>query len=387
MRRIGIVTTSRADYGIYRPILLALRKRRAKFELYVTGTHLHKEFGLTVRAIEQDGFPIAARIKTRLGSMPGDTSRAMGETMSKFAGVLDSCRPDILVVLGDRFEMHAMATAAVPFGIPIAHIHGGELTFGAIDDMFRHSLTKLSSLHFAATRQYVRRICQMGEDPSHVILSGAPGLGTGDQDPELTKEELARLFQIKFDRNVFLVTFHPVTQEARLTGVYVGQLLKALAMFSDAFIVFTGVNADPGYDQIKAQVKSFIRKHKNAVLVRDLGSRGYLSMLTHARVMVGNSSSGIIEAPSYKLPVVNIGTRQDGRVRAVNVIDVGYQAEDICRGIKRGLSAPFIKRLRNMTNPYYIPDAPGTVAKVLCEIDLNSLNVKKFKDIIYAAHS
>ena len=381
MRRIGIVTTSRADYGIYRPILFALRKRRVSFELYVTGTHLHKGFGESVRLIEKDGFPIAARIKTVLGPTPRDISRTMGQVTAGFADVLDSRKPDILVVLGDRFEMHAMAIAAVPFGIPVAHIHGGELTYGAIDDMFRHSLTKLSALHFASTPEYARRIRQMGEDPSRVIVSGAPGLVSSDRSRLLTQEQLARQFRIDFDKQVFLVTFHPVTQEYQNTHVYVKNLLNALACFKDAFFVFTGMNADAGHDLIETKISGFIKKHKNAVLVKNFGSQGYLSMLAHAQVMVGNSSSGIIEAPSYKLPVVNIGTRQAGRVRAANVIDVGYRVEDIRRGIMRGLSAPFNKRLKGLKNPYFRPDAAEIIADTLCKIELQSLALKKFKDV------
>ncbi|MEI8012559.1 MAG: UDP-N-acetylglucosamine 2-epimerase [Candidatus Omnitrophota bacterium] len=381
MRKIGVVTTSRADYSIYRPVLLALRRRRVAFELYVTGTHLHKAFGESIRAIEQDGFPIAARIRVVPGASPRDISRTMGRVTTAFADVLEAHKPDILVVLGDRFEMHAMAVAAIPFGIPLAHIHGGELTHGAIDDMFRHSLTKLSALHFASTAEYARRIRQMGEEASRVIVSGAPGLVFSGQRARLTKEDIIRQFHIDFDKDVFLITFHPVTQEYVHTGIYIRNLLDALAGFNNAFFVFTGTNADTSYDVIEAGIRGFIKKRKDAVLVRNFGPEAYAGMLDHARIMVGNSSSGIIEAASHALPVVNIGTRQAGRVRAVNVIDAGYGTEDIRRAISRGLSAGFRQRIKGVSNPYFRPDAAEIVADTLCAVDLPSIRSKEFKDI------
>jgi UDP-hydrolysing UDP-N-acetyl-D-glucosamine 2-epimerase len=383
MRRIGIVTTSRADYGIYRSILSALRSARAAFELYVTGTHLHEGFGLSVREIENDGYPVAARLKVRLGNSPGDIARTMGEVTCGFAGILSRRKPDILVVLGDRYEMHAAALAAVPFGIPIAHIHGGELTFGAIDDQFRHSLTKLSALHFASTGEYARRICQMGEDPKRVINSGAPGLAFIRQKTVVPKAELARQFGIDFSKDVVVVTFHPVTQEYRHTPAYIKNLLSALGSLKDVFLVFTGANADTGHHVIGRAVREFLRCHPQSVLVKSFGSLNYLSLLAHARVMVGNSSSGIIEAASFRLPVVNIGTRQAGRVRAGNVIDVGYAAEDIRQGIRRALSADFRSSLKGLKNPYFKSGAAAIIARTLSRVDLKTVNCKKFKDIVW----
>lgn len=385
MRKIGVVTTGRCDYGLYLPILQKITlNRRLTLSLYVTGMHLCREFGDTVKIIEQDGFSIAAKVDILSGSdSPFDIAKSMGEATIKFAQVFQKDCPDILLVLGDRFEMHSAAVAAIPFNIPIAHIHGGEITYGAFDEYFRHSLTKLSQIHFASTKEYASRIKQMGEEPKRIFVSGSPAIDTINNTSRYSKEKLKSLFNLSFDKPVFLVTFHPATIEYRKTGEYMDNLLNALAAYENYNIIFTAPNADTNRNIITGHIKSFIKKHANAFYVVNFGSRGYLSIMQYAKLMVGNSSSGIIEAASFKLPVVNIGTRQQGRIRGKNVIDVGYASGEIKKGIKMGLSDKFRRSLNSVKNLYGDGKASDLIVRILATVDLEKIKVKHFFDLSF----
>jgi len=381
MRTIGVVTTARADYGLYVPILEAIRKQRGlKLQLYVTGMHLSKHYGLTVKDIEHSGYRIKAKIKMTLSDSPQHIGQAMGEVTKGFSKVFAKNRPDILLVLGDRYEMHAAALAAIPWGIPLAHIHGGELTYGAFDEYFRHSLTKLSHLHFATTQEYARRIVQMGEEPWRVFAVGSPGVEGLMRQPVMTRDELARRFRVDFGKPILLVTFHPVTMEAGDTAAHIRHLLTVLAGYKNHNIVFTRPNSDTGNRVIQKAIARFVKGHRNALLVPAFGHAGHTSMMHYAKAMVGNSSSGIIEAASFKLPVVNIGTRQEGRIRARNVIDVGYSPAEIRQGLKRALSASFKASLKNLRNPYGDGKTSGRIVRVLAGADLKRLKHKRFFD-------
>lgn len=379
MKKIGIVTTSRADYGLYLPILKKIRSRAdLKLLLYVSGTHLSPIHGCTVRRIEQDGYPIAARIPILSGDdSPPGISESMGRATAGFARAYAKNPPDIVVVLGDRFEMHSAALAAVPFKIPIAHIHGGELTYGAFDELFRHSLTKLSQLHFVATRLYAQRLIRMGEEPWRVIVSGAPGLDNVLEMRRISKKSMEKKFGIDLSRPVILVTFHPVTLEFERTGNYISSLLRALSSFRDHHLVFTVPNADTCGTLIIEKIQSYAKKHSGAFLVDSFGQEGYLSMMGYSSLMVGNSSSGIVEAASFRLPVVNIGSRQEGRLRPPNVIDTGYDIKEIKAGIRKGLSPDFRKRL-GAENPYGDGKAASRIVEALARVNLAELAKKRF---------
>ncbi len=382
MRTIGVVTTSRADYGIYYPILRKIQAHgNLKLSLLVTGMHLSKDFGLTVRVIRKDGFPVKAEIPVPLSDSPQDISIAMGKVTEGFAKVFKNYHPDILLILGDRFEMHAAAVASVPFRIPLAHIHGGENTYGAIDDYFRHSLTKLSHLHFATTQEHARRIIQMGEEPWRVVVSGAPSLDNIFTEKPLPRADLEKSFSFALTDNTILATFHPVTNDDGQNADYIRELLKALDGFKKETVIFTAPNADTHNRVITKAITSYVKKNRNCVFVLNFGSKAYLSVLRHVRAMVGNSSSGIIEASSFRLPAVNIGTRQDGRVRAKNVIDVGYQASDIKKGLNRALSISFRKSLKGIQNPYGDGKAGGRIVSVLARVDTKKLLEKRFYDL------
>ena len=384
MRTIGVVTVGRSDYGIYLPVLRKIQADpELKLHLIVTGMHLSPEFGLTAKTIEEDGFEIGERVEMLLSSdTPEGIAKSMGLGTIGFAQAYARFRPDILVVLGDRFEMHAAAVAALPFRMPVAHIHGGEITEGAIDDALRHSITKLSHLHFVATEEYARRVRQMGEEPWRVIVSGAPSLDNLRTTKLLKREELAAQFGLCLDKPPLLVTYHPVTLEYDQTEWQVRELLGALRAF-DLPVVFTMPNADTNGRIIAHMMEEFVKDHSLAQIVGNLGTQGYFSMMACATAMIGNSSSGIVEAPSFGLPVVNIGTRQQGRVRAENVIDVGYGRGEIIMGIRKALAPEFRARLQGLPNPYGNGHAADAIVKHLKEIALdNQLVVKRFVDAL-----
>jgi len=383
VRTIGVITTSRADYGIFLPILQRIQADpELQLHLMVTGMHLSAEFGLTVREIEADGIEISERVEMLLSSdTPEGIAKSMGLGTMGFAQTYARFRPDILVVLGDRFEMHAAALAALPFKIPVAHIHGGELTQGAMDDALRHSITKLSHLHFVAAEDYRRRLLQMGEEPWRVIVSGAPSLDNLHDIKLLDRREVEEQFDLHLGSNPLLVTYHPVTLENEDTVWQVEKLLEALPEFNLS-VVFTAPNADTNGQVITRMIEEFLGNNPKAQMVKNFGTQGYFSLMEHAAAMVGNSSSGIIEAPSFGLPVVNIGTRQQGRMRGKNVIDVGYGRDEIIEGIKKALAPEFRENFCRLPNPYGDGHASEQIVNHLKGVSLDhSLINKRFVDM------
>jgi len=383
MRTIGVVTVGRSDYGLYRPILKRIMDEPAmELRLIVAGMHLSPEFGLTVREIEAEGMPIAERIDMLVAAdTPGAIAKSMGLGTLGFAQAFARRRPDILLLLGDRFEMHAAAVAAVPFTIPLAHIHGGEITEGATDNAWRQSITMLGHLHFVSTDEARRRLEQMGEEPWRVIVSGAPGLDNLKTMRLLERPELAARIGLSWDPPPLVVTSHPVTLEYERTEWQIGELLAALDTVGHP-VVFTAPNADTNGRVIRRAIEAFVARHATTRLVEHLGTQVYFSLMAHAGAMAGNSSSGLIEAPSFELPTVNIGTRQEGRLRAANVIDVGYRREEIRAAIRQALDPSFRRRLRGMVNPYGDGRATERIVRRLKEVPLDQrLISKRFVDL------
>ncbi len=378
MRSIGVVTTSRADYGIYRPVLRAIAGDTAlALRLFVSGTHLSGRHAMTVREIEADGFTPDARVPLPLESdAPKAIAAAMAAATQGFAGVFVRARPDILLVLGDRFEMHAAVVAALPFRIPVAHLHGGELTAGAMDDALRHSITKLSHVHLPATEEYAKRIAQMGEEPWRITVVGAPGLDNIRGFEPIGPGDLERIVGLPVTRDMLLVTFHPATLDEHGADTQVGEVIAALEAVSRP-VVITMPNADPGGQAVRAQLEAFAARHPCVAVVENLGTAAYFGILAGAGAMVGNSSSGLIEAPSFGLPVVNVGPRQDGRARGANVIDVRCERAAIEAGIRRALVPAFRESIRGMTNPYGDGGASQRIVKRLRELELGPRLVQK----------
>lgn len=353
MRTIGVVTTARADFDIYLPVLRGIKAAPdLSLHLIVSGMHLSPEFGCTETMIEAAGFDIGQRVEMLVSSdRPGGIVRSMGLGLIGYAQAFEDARPDMLLVLGDRFEMHAAVLAALPFKLPVAHIHGGEVTHGAIDDALRHSITKLSHLHFVATEVYARRVEQLGEEPWRITVSGAPALDNLREVALLPAKELEVTYGIRVDPRPLLVTFHPVTLEYEQSARQVGALLAALEAWGGP-VVFTQANADTSGREINRLLHAWVDSRDDAWMLDNLGNRAYFSMMAQAAAMVGNSSSGLIEAPSFRLPVVNIGSRQGGRLRASNVIDVGYEQAEIAAAISEATSEAFRDGLRYLVNPY-----------------------------------
>lgn len=383
MRTIGVATVARSDYSIYLPLLGKIQADPdLRLYLVVSGMHLSPEFGLTVEAIEADGFEIGERVEMLLSSdTPEGIAKSMGLGIIGFAQAYARFRPDVLLVLGDRFEMLAAAVSSLPFKIPLAHIHGGELTEGAIDDAIRHALTKMSHLHFVATETYARRVIQMGEEPWRVVVSGAPGLDNLHSVRLLSRKELKERYGVNLGEPLLLVTYHPVTLEYEQTEMQVRELLAALEEV-DATIIFTYPNADTCGRLIIQMIQEFTTAHRQSQLTINLGTQGYWSMMKHANAMVGNSSSGIIEAASFKLPVVNIGNRQRGRLRGKNVLDVGYTRAEILKGIEQAVSPEFRATLSDMINPYGDGHAAERIVERLKRVELDDgLFLKRFHEM------
>lgn len=380
-RRIAIVTGARSDYGLLYWVIKGIYDDpELKLLLIVTGMHLSRRFGLTVREIEKEGFPIAERVKIPLSSDAEEgIAESMGIGVKGFAKAYERLKPDILIVLGDRFEILSAVMAAVPFRIPIAHIHGGEATEGLIDEGIRHAITKLSHIHFTSTEKYRKKVIQMGESPGRVFSFGAPGLDSIYKLNLLKREKLSEELGLPGKRSIGVITYHPVTLEKGASTTEIQELLKAVRSFPAIYWVFTMTNADTESSIVIDRIKGFTKEYPEYTkLFMSLGQLRYLSLLKNAAVMVGNSSSGFIEAPSFRLPVVNLGNRQSGRIRAHNIIDItDCRKKNLVGAIKKALSTEFRDSLKGMKNPYGDEGASEKIVKTLKTVSLGEGLVKK----------
>ncbi|UVO31811.1 UDP-N-acetylglucosamine 2-epimerase [Bradyrhizobium arachidis] len=382
-RRIVVVTGSRADYGLLRGVLAQLKAADdVALSVIACGMHLVPRFGETWRAIEADGFPIAAKIDLALDDDRAETiARGTGTGVTGFAEALPKLAPDILVVLGDRYEVLAAAVAATLLNIPIAHIHGGEITAGAFDDAIRHAITKMACLHFVAAEPYRQRVIQMGERPDLVFNVGAPGLDLVDTAPLLTRAELFAKLGIAGPERFLLVTLHPTTAQPEADAANVTALLGALAEVKDRSFIFTGVNADPGYRAIDDAIRAFVAtRGDRAHLFTSLGSERYWAALRLADAVVGNSSSGILEAPAVGVPTINIGDRQKGRLRAASIIDCPADSPLILASLTRIFEGRF-QPDPALAPPYGLGGASEAIAGTLRKIDLKRAFPKHFHDL------
>jgi UDP-hydrolysing UDP-N-acetyl-D-glucosamine 2-epimerase len=377
-RAIGVVTVSRSDYGHLVPVLREISAASdLRLLLFVAGAHLSPRFGRTVGLVEADGWPITASIDLlEADDSPAGIAASMARGVDGFARAFTRQRPEVLVLLGDRFEMLAAAVAALPLVVPVAHIHGGEESEGAIDNQMRHAITKLSHVHFASAEPHARRIARMGEEPWRIHVTGAPGLDRIRPSELMSRAEVAASLGLPQVGPWLVVTFHPVTLEYGATERHVDELLAALDNL-EAALVLTYPGADTAGRTIIDRIEEFAGHHPNVRLGTSLGDRLYLSMLEHADAMVGNSSSGLIEAPSFGLPAVNIGSRQAGRLRGANVIDVEPERDDILRGIDSALTPGLRARLRAMANPYGDGRASPRIVEVLGQLELTPRLVRK----------
>ena len=350
--------------------------------VYATGAHLSPEFGASVDAFASDGLTVDERIESLFSSdSPAGIAKSMAAGTNGFAQSFSRTRPDILVVLGDRFDVHASVVAALPFKIPVAHIHGGEVTEGAFDEALRHAITKMSHLHFVSTEASAERVRQMGEEDWRVTLSGAPGLDRILKGPPVARREVAGRFGLDPSRPTLLVTFHPVTLFYEKTKHHIESLLQALEQVGHQ-VLFTYPNADTAGRAIIERINVFCEAHVDARVVIDAGQDWYIRLLEYVDAMVGNSSSGIIESGSFALPVVNIGIRQRGRIRGPNVVDCDHCAVAITAAIEEVLDPSFRQGFAGMVNPYGDGEASSRIVDVLKEVALDErLLLKRFIDL------
>lgn len=382
-RRIAVVTGTRAEYGLLYWLIRDLHEDPdVELQLVVTGMHLSADFGLTVRDIERDGFPIAERVEMLLASdTPVGIAKSIGVGTIGFADAFQRLGPDLVVLLGDRFEVLAAAQAAMVARLPIAHIHGGESTFGLIDEAIRHAVTKMAHLHFVAADAYGRRVIQMGEQPDRVFVHGTPGLDHLVGMDWMSRQDLSDSFGLTLGSPLFLVTYHPVTLDDGSAGS-MEALLTALDAFPDASIIFTRPNADTGGRILISMIEAYVdRNPGRATAVASLGQRRYLSALRLADAVIGNSSSGLTEAPALRRPTVNLGERQDGRLKADSVIDCAESPEDIVAAIRRALSPEMQDVVADMTPVYGGSGASAKIAHTLKTHPLQGLIKKRFHDL------
>lgn len=382
--KICVATGTRAEYGLLKPLLTAIRENPEwQLQILVTGAHLSPEFGLTYQVIENDGFTIDKKVEMLLSA---DTAtsivKSMGIGMQGYADALNDLKPDFLVILGDRYEMLAVASSALIFNIPILHIHGGEVTEGAYDDAIRHSITKMSHLHFASTEEYKNRIIQMGENPEWVFNVGAIGLDNVRTMQLLSKEELEKELGIQFKKYNYQVTFHPSTLDKESPEDQFRILLNAIEKQKNSFFVFTKSNADTGGRIINQMIDDFVNQNpEKAATFTSLGNLRFLSVVKVCDAIVGNSSSGIVESPSLHTATINIGDRQKGRIQAETVVNAKVDEEEILKAFETVKDQSFKNRVKLSENPYGKGFATEKIVEVLKRIKPVDFQTKYFYDL------
>lgn len=380
MRKVCFITGSRAEYGLLSGLMKAVQSDSDMvLQIIATNMHLSPEFGLTYREIEKDGLSIDKKVNMLLSSDTANgTAKSVGLGTIGFADAFDDLQPDVLVVLGDRYEILSAVSTALFYKIPVAHLHGGEISEGAYDDCIRHAVTKMSHLHFTSTEEYRQRVIQLGEQPERVFNVGAIGIENIKQVPLMSKEELEADLNFKLGEKSFLVTYHPVTLENSTAENQINHLLAALEQFPDYQVIFTYPNSDTDGRIIIERINQFVeRYHNRSMAISSLGLRRYLSALKQVTAVLGNSSSGIIEVPSFGIPTLNIGDRQKGRIAAESVIHCGYSTTEIVEGIER------ISRwnMSDVVNPYEKNATIDNILKVLKTADFNHLIEKRFYNL------
>ncbi len=390
-KKICIVTGSRAEYGLFYWLMREIQDDAdLELQIIATGMHLSSEFGLTHKFIEQDGFYINRKVEILLSS---DTSvgisKSMGLAMIGFAESYANLNPDIIVVLGDRFEIFCAASSACVARIPITHIHGGETTVGAIDEAFRHSITKMSHLHFTSTEVYKNRVIQLGESPERVFNVGALGVENINRIQLLSKTELEEQINFDLGESFFLVTFHPVTLENATAEKQFTFLLSALDQFVkeqdknlDYKVIFTKANSDNDGRIINQMIDEYVTQNKDKTIsFTSMGQLRYLSAMKYASAVIGNSSSGIIETPSFKVSTVNIGDRQKGRIKAKNIINCVPDKNIIVKSIKKAVSSDFLNSINKIESPYEQGKTASKIKNTIKEFNLNKILKKEFYDV------
>lgn len=379
-KKICIITGTRSEYGLLKPLIDKINNSNYfELKLIATGMHLSSEFGMTYKFIEKDGYIIDKKIEILLSSdTPSGISKSMGLALISFSDYFNEENPHMVIILGDRFETFSVAAAATLAKIPIAHIHGGETTEGAYDEAFRHCISKMSYLHFTSTEEYRKRVIQLGEDPSRVFNVGALGIENIKNLPLIDLNALEHQLNFKLDKPYGLITFHSVTLETHTSDNQVCELLKALDSFPNMKFLITKGNSDSNGRIINNILEDYCDKNKHRVkLFTSMGQIAYLSAMKHCSIVLGNSSSGIIEAPTFNIPTINIGDRQKGRIQAKSIINCNPNKDDIIASIKKALNVEYINSLKSIVNPYDGGDTSCKIINILNKILNSSINLKK----------
>jgi GDP/UDP-N,N'-diacetylbacillosamine 2-epimerase (hydrolysing) len=385
IRKICVVTGSRAEYGLLRWIMTTIDNTPGlQLQIIATGMHLSPEFGLTFREIEGDGFTIDRKVEMLINAdTASSTAKSMGLGMIGFSDALKELQPDLLLVLGDRFEIFSAVAAALVAAIPVGHIHGGEVTEGAFDESIRHAITKMSHIHFVAADEYRNRVIQMGEQPTRVFTVGGLGVDAIKKVQLLERSELEAALQFSFGPRNLLVTFHPVTLEKDVSLAQGIAMLDALGELKDTNLIFTLPNADAGNYALSSAIKEFVAQRNNACVFASLGQLRYLSCLQYVDGVVGNSSSGLLEAPSFGKATINIGNRQQGRLKSSSVIDCDGTKQSILHGLHRMYSDEFRKSLVTAVNPYGDGGASTRIVEILSDFPFDNFIKKPFYDLVH----
>ena len=385
-RKICVVTGSRAEYGILRNLMAAIKSDpELLLQVIATNQHLSKLQGETYKEIERDGFAIDYKVYMADDEVPDNansTAKSISRGVSGFADAFDALHPDLLLILGDRYEMLAVASTALIYKIPIAHLHGGEITEGAFDDAIRHAISKMSHLHFTSTEAYRNRVIQLGEQPERVFNVGALGVENVVKNDFMSKEDIESSLNFKLTDKCFLCTYHPVTLSNMSSEVQVLNLLEALDSYKDYHIIFTYSNSDTNSQIIIKRIQEYVDMNADrCMFIPSLGQRRYFSALKHMTAVLGNSSSGIIEVPSFGIPTLDIGDRQKGRIAADSVIHCGYSVEDIKEGLDKVVNLSNSSNLSNLSNPYYKEGTCHAILQTIKTYPLENLVQKSFYDL------
>ena len=382
--KICIISGSRSEFDLLRNLIVEIKKDRFfNSKLLITGSHLSKFFGNTIEYIKKQKIKINYKVNI---SIKGDSTKQISNSFSvglkKFTKIFSKLKPDAIIVLGDRYEIFSTVISATFKKIPIIHIHGGEVTSGSMDEGIRHSITKLSHVHFVSSENYKKRVLQLGESKKNVFNVGSLGVESIKKNKFLSRNKLQSFLRIKFLKKIVLVSLHPETLEKKLNKENLQNFFNALKTLDKHTIIFTMPNADIGYKFILNKIKEFTKNRKNAFLFKSLGHQKYFSLCKFIDFYIGNSSSGIIELASFKKPSINVGTRQSGRMKPKNVIDCDYKKENILKKIQVATSSKFKKKIIYLKNPYYKRDTSKKILKNLKKINFNKILYKKFVDII-----
>lgn len=387
MKTITVLTATRAEYGLLCPIIKALKGcEEFNVKLVVTGTHLSPEFGLTYREILNDGLEIDKKIEILMSSdSPSAISKSMGLAMMGFADYFSDAKPDALMVLGDRYETLAVCCAAMNERIPVIHLYGGETTEGAIDEAARHCITKMSYLHLTSTKQYRKRVIQLGENPERVISVGSIGVENIRNKKLMSREALEQSIKFLLDKPYAVVTYHPVTLEEKGSKEQFQQLLSAMDEKKDMKFIFTKSNADADGRVINHMIDEYASTHDNTIAFESLGAERYLSALKYAAMVIGNSSSGLVEAPSFGIPTINIGDRQKGRLKAESVIDCAPESVSILNAVNKAMSKEFASVAKAAVNPYGDGNTSSRIVMAIKNMMKQDIDLKKkFFDVDFS---